>query len=63
MGGIAPVGFILSVPKAGTKEMMWHQAGYGHIMPFGDLSYVERASLKACSVHPGALAVWATSRS
>ncbi len=55
-----PDGFVINVP-AGNADMTWHQVGCGHIMPGGDWNALGHS--KACSVHPGELAVWAKSRS
>jgi hypothetical protein len=57
-------GYLVNAPKSAssTKRMMWHRADCGHIQPGEGLHFVERDDLKACSLDPGALAVWACSR-
>jgi hypothetical protein len=58
-----PRGYVVNAPKAAitAKPMMWHRADCGHIQPDGKSRFVEDNDLKACSLDPGALAVWAFS--
>jgi hypothetical protein len=54
-----PSGYVINAPKSGTQPMMWHRADCEHIQPFENTHLVEGDWLKACSLNPGALAVWA----
>lgn len=57
-----PHGFVINVRAPGENAMYWHRADCGHIQPDGQSRLVEGVRIKACSVNPGALAVWAKLR-
>jgi hypothetical protein len=59
-----PEGFVVNVPRdRGDRQMYWHQANCSFILPSAEWRSVGPDSFKVCSVHPGALAVWAKSQS
>jgi hypothetical protein len=57
-----PHGFVINAPKSGAQPMFWHRADCDTIQPYEDTRLVEGDYIKACSLDPGALAVWAVSR-
>lgn len=56
-------GYVVNAPRsaANRQPMKWHRADCPHIQPDGKSHFVEGGDLKACSLDPGALAVWAFS--
>ncbi|HEV2457377.1 MAG TPA: hypothetical protein VGS80_03360 [Ktedonobacterales bacterium] len=69
-----PQGFVINAWKVvsdkpeDARSMMWHRADCSHIHPKYACSkppfrYVSGDTMKACSAHPAALAIWAQGRS
>src|SRR5690349_16765816 len=54
-----PRGYVINAPKSGMQAMVWHRADCDTIQPFKDTHLVEGDYLKACSLNPATLAVWA----
>lgn len=57
-----PHGYVINASKTSSAPMVWHRAHCHHIRPDGNTSFVGSQSVKACSMDPGVLAVWAKSR-
>jgi hypothetical protein len=55
-------GHVINAHKTGAFPTYWHRADCGHIRPDGETRFVEGDFIKACSLNPGALAVWAKAR-
>jgi hypothetical protein len=57
-------GYVVNAPKAAANKqpMKWHRADCKHIQRDGKSHFVEGGEVKACSLNPGELAVWACDR-
>jgi hypothetical protein len=55
--GQHPTGFVINAPNSGAHALVWHRADCEFIQVYEDAS--STTNPKACSLNPGALAVWA----